>query len=407
MTHTATEPIDLSTREKREQLLRRRAPSCLIIKASLRPIGDLDRFQPAGFPEIGHVIYDAPRSNGTIERVCIVDSPASMANHLESVCMDGPTCGLHADLAGLPYVRCITDANREEPAKDDTFDNVVCTSLTEGHRLASDYFLDGVIDRKWVAAETRQKVEKGQKKDKQEIIPAHWSGKPFREALRSKFDIIELAKDKTYFIPPQKWWSIYRTIFDYDPNSLIHGIMFTREQIKISRFLTAHLEAFGASRVGSSGVKFDPLGRTKSGQPIFAVDDETANEIRATFILDLALLRSYGRDNNGLSINQKILLFDLAIWKIGLLLGQPFRFRTGCFLFKDKVTVSTELGKEAALELPAIEMITAIEACGFGKEAVTDVYYPSDKLYKSSGDVGESEGEDRADTQMPEDQMGG
>lgn len=40
-------------------------PTCLVIRAWLKPVGDVDRFQPSGFPEIGHVIYDAPRSNGS------------------------------------------------------------------------------------------------------------------------------------------------------------------------------------------------------------------------------------------------------------------------------------------------------------------------------------------------------
>ncbi|MBO9360441.1 MAG: hypothetical protein J7450_12885, partial [Thermomicrobium sp.] len=60
--------------------------SPLVLTATFEPIGS-DRFQPAGFPEIGHVIYKAPRKDGTTENVCIVDSAASMANHLESVCM--------------------------------------------------------------------------------------------------------------------------------------------------------------------------------------------------------------------------------------------------------------------------------------------------------------------------------
>ena len=52
--------------------------SPLVLTATLEPIGS-DRFQPAGFPEIGHVIYKAPRKDGTTEPVCIVDSAASMA----------------------------------------------------------------------------------------------------------------------------------------------------------------------------------------------------------------------------------------------------------------------------------------------------------------------------------------
>ncbi len=384
MTNIAPKLIDLSNKGNREELLKSEGPVCLVIKATLRPVGDIDRFQPAGFPEIGHVIYDAPRSNRHTEKVCIVDSPASMANHLEAVCMDGPTCELHPDLAGLPYVQCVTDRKQRAPSEDDSLDNIVCTSLTEGHRLASDYFLDGLFHSEWVADKERKT------KDKQETIPAHWDGRTFREILRSEFSIIEIVKDKTYFIPPKVWWSIYKAVFKYDPNSLIHGIMFAKEQIKISRFLTAHLEAFGASRVGRSGVKFDRLGKTTSGQPIFSVDEETASEIRATFILDLALLRSYGRDKNGLSSVEKSLLFDMALWKIGRLLYQPFKFRTDCFLVKEKVTLSIEFQEEIEIEFPTIDIESAIKACKFGEVPITNVYYPSDKLFKPTSEDSEA-----------------
>jgi len=77
----------------------------------LKPTGDQDRFQPTGFPEIGHVIYDAPRANGGAEKVCIVDSAASMANHLEKICWDDTTFDLVPELAGLPYVRVVTDVD--------------------------------------------------------------------------------------------------------------------------------------------------------------------------------------------------------------------------------------------------------------------------------------------------------
>ena len=158
------------------------------------------------------------------------------------------------------------------------------------------------------------------------------SEQTFREQLREDFKIVEVKKDKTYFIPSETWWSIYTTLFKYDPNSLVHGVLFAKEQIKISRMLTAHLEAFGARRVGSSGVKFDRLQKTTSGQPIFSVDEETAERIAATFVLDLGLLRSYGRGTNGLNDQQKALLLKLALWKIGQLVLRPFRYRSQCFL---------------------------------------------------------------------------
>ena len=46
----------------------------------------------------------------TKEKVCIVDSSASMANHLETVCLaDSGSLDLHDDLKGLPYLVCETD----------------------------------------------------------------------------------------------------------------------------------------------------------------------------------------------------------------------------------------------------------------------------------------------------------
>ncbi len=49
-----------------EKLLQIDGPTCLIIRASLEPVGGVARFQPAGFPEVGHVLYDAPRGNNTV-----------------------------------------------------------------------------------------------------------------------------------------------------------------------------------------------------------------------------------------------------------------------------------------------------------------------------------------------------
>jgi CRISPR-associated protein Csb1 len=336
------------------EFLAANGPACLIVKAQFEPLGDQDRFQPAGFPEMGHVIYDAPRANGeghpiTPDRVCIVDSAASMANHLETLCFANSfTSILHEDLTGLPYVRCVTEPKNR----------LVVTTLSEGHRLASDYFLDSRLD-----------------------------GKKFREVLRAAFGITEVKKDKTYFIAPDDWWTIYETIFQYDPNSLVHGILFAREQIKISRLLTAHLEAFGAARVGSAGVKFDRLGKTISGQPIFSKDEETAQRIEATFLLDLGLLRSYGHDGHGLTDKQKRLLLELSLWKIQRMLNAPFRFRSGCHLRCVGSSYATENG---AVPFDAssfgLNISAAIKDCNFGAKAVTDVHYPATELYKVESD---------------------
>jgi len=365
--------IDTSSTSKplQTQLLTPDGPGCLVIKATLSPIAGVERFQPAGFPEIGHVIYDAPKRNAkdgepSVEKICIVDSPASMANHLETVCLVGSgDLSLHADLQGLPYVVCVTDPATGEvsfSAERANYRSVVST-LTEGHRLASDYFLDG------------RRVAKGRPDDR-----------PLREVLREGFQIVEVKKDKTYFITTEAWWEVFRTIFQFDPNSLVHGLMFAKEQIKISRLLTAHMEAVGTRHVRRSGVKFDRLGKTTSGQPIFSVSEETASEIRATFILDLALLRSFGRGQSGLNDAQKRLLLDLSLWKIKQLLARPFRYRTQCHLKCDAVTLSTESQEDFASELPAIAMGDSIKACKFAADPITRVYYPAADLFKAGKD---------------------
>jgi CRISPR-associated protein Csb1 len=347
-----------------EQLLAADGPACLIIKAQFEPVGDTDRFQPAGFPEMGHVIYDAPRVDekgdpAAPEKVCIVDSAASMANHLETVCFANPAAGiLHPDLEALPHVRCVTDRNprmengRLVPGPENERDRVVVTTLTEGHRLASDYFLDG-----------------------------QRNGQGFRELLRNELGIVEVKKDKTYFLRPDDWWTIYTTIFRYDPNSLVHGVMFAREQIKISRLLTAHLEAFGAARVGSAGVKFDRLGKTTSGQPIFAKDEETARRIEATFLIDLGLLRSYGHGEHGLNDAQKRLLLELTLWKIQRMLAAPFRFRSDCYLRCVGRTCTTDDGSALNEAGVSLNIAEAIRNCRFAENPVTDVYYAANELF--------------------------
>jgi CRISPR-associated protein Csb1 len=47
----------------------------LVLFAFFEPVARLDRFQPAGFPEVGHVIYKAPRADGKVENVSIVTAP--------------------------------------------------------------------------------------------------------------------------------------------------------------------------------------------------------------------------------------------------------------------------------------------------------------------------------------------
>ena len=50
----------------------------LLLEARLRPVQGT-RFQPTGFPNLGHAVYDSP--NGTGQTV-LVESAQSMANRL-------------------------------------------------------------------------------------------------------------------------------------------------------------------------------------------------------------------------------------------------------------------------------------------------------------------------------------
>lgn len=339
--------------------------SPLVLVARLEPVANLDRFQPAGFPEVGHVVYKAPRNKDGQpweENVCIVDSAASMANHLESVCIRGPhDYELVAELTGMPYVRCVTGDLENGKLPLEKREPVV-TSLTEGHRIASTYFLDG------------EKLD----------AAGNLSNGRFGDELAgpNAFGIQPSPASKKAHPPADKWWDVFSTIFRYDPNSLVHGVLFPQWQIKISRFLTAHLEAFGAGRVDRAGVKFDRLGMTSSGQPIFAVDDATAREIRATFILDVALLRSFGRKSGekelGLNDKQKEFLIGLALWKIQRLLEKPFRFRSGCHL---RCMNLKQEDREVEI---AVDIEQAIQEAGFALDPprITDIYWKREELYR-------------------------
>lgn len=364
--------------------------SPLILTATLEPVAG-DRFQPAGFPEIGHVMYKAPRKDGkggtTTENVCIVDSAASMANHLESVCQRSMhDLDLVDDLVGMPYIRCVTgDLNGDKLPSHNR--EVVVTSLTEGHRLASNYFFGARKNRKWNGRGAQRVSDDG-------TIAKESFGD---ELAKPAFLGIQGDGESIAHPPPHRWWNVFKTIFELDPNSLVHGILFTEWQIKIPRVLTAHLEAFGAGRVDRSGVKFDRLGKTTSGQPIFAVDDATAESIRATFVLDVSLIRSFGRQKDdaqfGLSGEQQQFLIALALWKIQKLLESPFRFRSGCHL-RSVCLKSGEQDVEINVDIKgAIKAASFRSGSGDGANLpiVTDVFWPHEELYREGkkGDGGD------------------
>ena len=171
--------------------------SPLILTATLEPIAG-DRFQPAGFPEIGHVIYKAPRKDGSTQNVCIVDSAASMANHLESVCQRGAhDLDLVEDLDGMPYIRCVTGDLKNDKLPSENRE-VVVTSLTEGHRIASNYFFGARKNRKWNGKGAQRVGDDGS--ISQESFGDELS-KPTFFAIQSDGETIAHP-------PPHRWWSV-------------------------------------------------------------------------------------------------------------------------------------------------------------------------------------------------------
>ena len=99
----------------------------LLIEADLRPVQG-SRFQPTGFPNLGHAVYDAPDGG---ERIVLVESAQSMANRLEAVCWNDVEDDWHAPLKGLPVVKVL-----------DEHGNPLTNSVLEAHRLNSPYILE-------------------------------------------------------------------------------------------------------------------------------------------------------------------------------------------------------------------------------------------------------------------------
>ena len=249
-------PLDLTPLDNEPRLL---------IEARLKPVQGT-RFQPTGFPNLGHAVYDSPDGQG---RTVLVESAQSMANRLETVCWDEVTDDWVAPLKGLPVVKVVGK----------TF---TTNSLIEAHRLNSPYILEGkdktVVDllKKRLAA-----MEVG------------------------RVDLRELAK----------------VLLEFDTNALLHGVFLAKKdlaggRLRLPRSLSAFIEAENAKVAASGGVKNDsvnPSGDTAKGfgNVPFARDEWVADKITAFFSLDLRQIRAFG-----LGDDVELLLIMLALFKI-------------------------------------------------------------------------------------------
>lgn len=303
----------------------------LLVEADLEPVQG-DRFQPTGFPNLGHASYESPDDEG---RMLLVESAQSMANRLEAVCWNEVADDWVGPLAGLPVVK-VVDEN----------DTPLTNSLLEAHRLNSPYILEG--KDKTVASLLKERLAA------MEV---------------GRVDLRELAK----------------VLLEFDTNSLLHGVFLAKKELaggrlRLPRSLSAFIEAKSSKIATSGGVKNDtvnPKGDTAKGfgNVPFSRDEWTAKRVTAFFNLDLRQIRAFG-----LGGKVERLLIALALFKIQRFLDEGLRLRTACDLDVTKITVTRpeafDLPSLAELEKELPELIEAVAAEGlFGERRVLTVKY--------------------------------
>ena len=288
----------------------------LLAEATLKPIQG-SRFQPTGFPNLGHAVYESPDGDG---RIVLVESAQSMANRLETVCWDDANDDWVDPLKGLPVVKVIGEDGKP-----------LTNSVIEAHRLNSPYILESK-DRTFA-----------------ELLK-----KRLAELNFGRVDLRELAK----------------VLLEFDTNSLLHGVFLAKKdlaggRLRLSRSLSSFIEAEDARVAASGGVKndsVDPKGDTAKGfgNVPFARDEWVAKCITAYFNLDLRQIRAFGL---GEAVERLLVL--VALFKIQKLLAVGLRLRTACDLDVDEVSVTGP----AAFALPDLgdlerELPQAIQTVG-------------------------------------------
>jgi CRISPR-associated protein Csb1 len=315
-------PLDLSALEVAPRLL---------IEAYLKPVQGT-RFQPTGFPNLGHAVYEAPDGNG---KMILVESAQSMANRLEAVCWDELADDWVPPLRGLPVVKVLDETGAP-----------LTNSVLEAHRLNSPYILEGKDRRVLDMLKSR-----------------------LAATTEARVNLRELAQ----------------VLLAFDVNALLHGVFLAKSdlaggRLRLPRALSAFIEAEGVQVAASGGVKndaVDPSGDTAKGfgNVPFARDEWTAAKITAYFNVDLRQIRAFGIGDTA----QRLLL-TLALFKILKFLAEGLRLRTACDLdlISARVTrpsefVLPDLGALGS-ELPAIISEVAT-AGGFGPEPALAVTY--------------------------------
>lgn len=314
-----------------------------LFEVGLRPISG-ERFQPAGFPDIGNASFRRPTRDQegrlTWKDALLVESSQSMANFLEATAWRAADDRPVDTFAGLPYVRVISGADGR----------YLTSSRTEAHRLASAFVKRSSLD-----------------------------GQGMRDVIG---DRLGLEDDR-----PIAARAVSKAVLALDPLCLVHGVFFADKdwpgQPKIARALTAFVEALDVHPAHSGGVKkdhvrhrlFDVAGETAKGYGTvpFHRLEWTAESITAYFCLDRAQIAAYG-----LSEEASALLDAIARWEVRALLDGGFRPRTRC----DLAPVSNVIVDQAGEALPSLDDLDAevrrlVTACRdlFGDGAPLEVVW--------------------------------
>lgn len=303
----------------------------LLAEATLKPVQG-SRFQPTGFPNLGHAVYDSPDGPG---RIVLVESAQSMANRLETVCWDDANDDWVEPLKGLPVIKVVDEDSKP-----------LTNSVIEAHRLNSPYILEGKDKKVFNLLKDR-----------------------LADMERGRVDLRELAK----------------VLLEFDTNSLLHGVFLAKKdlaggRLRLPRSLSSFIEAENARVAASGGVKndsVDPKGDTAKGfgNVPFARDEWVSNSITAYFNLDLRQIRAFGL---GEAVERLLVL--LALFKIQKLLTVGLRLRTACDLDVAGVSVTRPDGFDLPslddLEREIPEAVDAVGAQGlFGESREMTVTY--------------------------------
>lgn len=265
----------------------------LLMEVALQPIQG-SRFQPTGFPDLGAAAYDAPNEQGGVRQLVLVESAQSIANRLEAVCWDEVTDAPHAAIDGVPYVSVRLG------------NSGTTNSLLEAHRLNSPYIM---------------------------------RNEDFKERLRECAELPHKDAAGTF-----NRSSLARTVFRYDPGSLLHGVFLEKldGRARLQRCLSGFIEAQDTRTADSGGVKNDRVAPSPKalkqlglsvgaqegfGNVPFHRTEYTAKRIVAYFSLDLAQIRAYR-----LGDDAEQFLVLLALWKVRRFLDIGLRLRTACDL---------------------------------------------------------------------------